>query len=71
MKNGHFRDSKNQDYSIKVKAYGGSFYIKPRSDRLIITAHPNVEHLLVPLLGKVERRESPDSIDYARWDILK
>lgn len=68
---GHFRHSENQDYSIRVEDQGGSFYIKPKDDKLVITAHPNIEHLLYPLLGEPQRRESPDSMDYAYWEILK
>jgi hypothetical protein len=71
MNNGHFRDSNNQDYSIKIPELNGSFYIKPRTDKLIITAHPNVEHLLIALLGQPYRREAPDSTDHACWEIRK
>lgn len=68
MKNGHYREP-TKDYSIRVG--DGSIYIKPRDDRLIITAHPNAESVATLLFGKFDDRESPESSNYAKWEILK
>ncbi|MYM63410.1 hypothetical protein [Pseudomaricurvus sp. HS19] len=65
---GHYRET-SDDYSIKVG--GGSIYIKPLQRGLVITAHPKSEHLLTSALGTPSGRDSPNSINYAKWEILK
>ena len=68
--NGHFRKP-GQDYSIKSNDLNGSVYIKPKGDRLIITCHPNLESDLIKILGEPDSRESPESINYAKWEVMK
>ncbi len=68
MNKAHYRESVG-DYSIKVG--NGSVYIKPQQQGLVITAHPNSEAVATQLFGKPTDRESPDSLNYARWEILK
>jgi hypothetical protein len=65
---GHYRKP-SDDYSIKVG--DGSIYIIPQKRGLVITAHPNSEAAATRLLGKPTGRHSPDSINYAKWEILK
>ena len=65
---GHYR-KKTNDYSIPVGS--GSLYIKPRESGLVITAHPNIESRVAQLFGAPTGRESPNSINYARWEITK
>ena len=68
MNKSYYRES-NDDYRIQVGI--GSIYIKPRKKGLVITANPNVEEAAAQLFGKPSGRESPDSLNYARWEILK
>ncbi|MVF14912.1 hypothetical protein FT643_22510 [Ketobacter sp. MCCC 1A13808] len=65
---GHYREA-SDDYSIKVG--DGSIYIKPQKRGLVITAHPASETALATLIGKPTGRDSPNSINYAKWEILK
>ena len=65
---GHYRKD-SDDYSIKVG--NGSIYIVPQKKGLLITAHPNSEAAATQLFGKPTGRHSPNSINYAKWEILK
>lgn len=69
MKKAHYRPDSN-DYSIKA-ATNGSVYIKPLDKGLIITCHPNVEAAVTALFGEPTGRESENSLDYAKWEIVK
>ena len=65
---GHYRKD-SDDYSIKVGT--GSIYIVPQKKGLLITAHPNAEAAATQLFGKPTGRHSPNSLNYAKWEILK
>ena len=64
----HYRKD-SDDYYIQVE--GVAMYITPQDKGLLICANPAAEKALTNVFGAPTGRNSPDSVNYAEWRILK